>query len=250
MVECSMKSNRYSQFSLHFFKKILREDDEKNLLMEKANIGMPYEEYQSLVYMNTLMVSIVVTILSITLHLLIPGFPWILIPILIGAAAGVTWLIHWYYPVYEVKRRANSIERFLPYSINFISTMAETGISPAEIFRTLAKTDIYGEIQNEAKKITKEIDVMGVDAITALKHGLERTPSKKFKAFLQGLIGTIQTGSSLGAFLSSSVERYMREDLLARKKNLEFLGLIAELFVMAVIAFPLFLVIIISIMVS
>ncbi|GAI47790.1 unnamed protein product, partial [marine sediment metagenome] len=45
-----------------------------------------------------------------------------------------------------------------------------------------------------------------------------------------------------------SVERYMYEDLEERKKNLDSLAIMAESFVVTVVAFPLFLVIIISIM--
>ncbi|HEC89556.1 MAG TPA: hypothetical protein ENI44_03120, partial [Thermoplasmatales archaeon] len=248
-----MKSTKYSQFSLHIFKKIanrfFREDGEKNLLMEKANIGIHYEEYKALTCMNTLIAAISSITVALLLYLLFPSNSMLLLSlILVVCIPSIVGLIYWYYPSYRIKSRAADIDRFLPYSINFISTMSETGVSPGEIFRTLAKTDIYGEIQVEAKKIAKEIDIMGIDNITALKHGLERSPSKKFKAFLQGMIGTIQTGSDLSSFLTSSVDRYLRDDLLSRKKNLEFLGLIAELFVMAVIAFPLFLVIIIAVM--
>ena len=247
-----MRSTKYSQFSLRIFKRIASrffiEDGERNLLMEKANINLPYEEYKALACMNILISILLPVVVIFVITFLIPSIPFSILAILAICIPSIVGLAYWYYPEYRIKSRAADIERFLPYSINFISTMSKTGISPGEIFRTLAKADIYGEIQNEAKKIAKEIDVMGVDNLTALKHGLERTPSKKFKAFLQGMIGTIQTGSDLSAFLNSSVERYMRDDLLARKKNLEFLGLIAELFVMAVIAFPLFLVIIISVM--
>ncbi len=247
-----MRSTKYSQFSLRIFKRIASrffiEDRERNLLMEKANINLPYEEYKALACMNILISILLPVVVIFVITFLIPSIPFSILAILAICIPSIVGLAYWYYPEYRIKSRAADIERFLPYSINFISTMSKTGISPGEIFRTLAKADIYGEIQNEAKKIAKEIDVMGVDNLTALKHGLERTPSKKFKAFLQGMIGTIQTGSDLSAFLNSSVERYMRDDLLARKKNLEFLGLIAELFVMAVIAFPLFLVIIISVM--
>jgi len=126
--------------------------------------------------------------------------------------------------------------------------MSETGLSPGEMFRTLATTNIYGEIQLEAKRISREINFMGVDSITALERALERTPSVKFKSFIQGLLGTLQAGSNLENYLSTMVRQYMEDDLLLRQKNLEFLSLIAELFVMAVIAFPLFLVIIVSVM--
>ena len=51
--------------------------------------------------------------------------------------------------------------------------MAVAGISPAEIFQTLANISVYGEVQKEAMKVSKEISVMGVDNITAIKHAIE-----------------------------------------------------------------------------
>ncbi|MCJ7697294.1 MAG: secretion system protein, partial [Thermoplasmata archaeon] len=96
-----------------------------------------------------------------------------------------------YLPDFYIKKRAANIDRFLPYAVNFISTMAIAGVSPADIFRSFSTINIYGEVQIEAKKIIKELDVMGIDTITALKQAIENTPSKKFKSFLQGIIGAI-----------------------------------------------------------
>ena len=71
---------------------------------------------------------------------------------------------------------------------------------------------------------------------------------KKFKSFLQGIIGTIQSGSDLHIYLSTIVDQYMADEFLARKKNLDTLGVLAETFVTTLVAFPIFLVIIISVM--
>ena len=126
--------------------------------------------------------------------------------------------------------------------------MSVAGISPAEIFEALANVDLYGEIQKEAKKITTEINMMGIDTVTALKNAIKISPSDKFKEFIQGILSTIQSGSELGPYFERCVEKYMTRDLFERKKNLESLAIMAESFVVTVIAFPLFLVIIISVM--
>ena len=66
--------------------------------------------------------------------------------------------------------------------------------------------------------------------------------------FIQGMIGVIHSGSQLAPYFDRCVEKYMRTDLIDRKRNLEALAVMAEAFVVTVIAFPLFLVIILSIM--
>jgi flagellar protein FlaJ len=151
-------------------------------------------------------------------------------------------------PTTKSKERGKNIDRFLPYATNFINTMSVAGISPAEIFETLSNVKLYGEIQKEAQKITTEINLMGIDTITALKNAIHISPSEKFKEFIQGMIGVIQSGSELGPYFNRCVEKYMQMDLFERKRNLESLAVMAEAFVVTVIAFPLFLVIILSIM--
>ena len=164
-----------------------------------------------------------------------------IIPILIG----MTYI---QLPVSKAKIRGKNIDRYLPYVANFINTMSAAGTSPSEIFGTLSGIELYSEVQKEAKKITTEIELMGIDTITALKHAIMISPSKRFAEFIQGIVGVIQSGSELAPYFERCVERYMFEDLDVRKKNLESLAIMAESFVVTVIAFPLFLVIIISIM--
>lgn len=126
--------------------------------------------------------------------------------------------------------------------------MSVAGISPSEIFETLSTVKLYGEVQKEAKKISTEISMMGVDTITAIQHAIQISPSEKFKEFLQGILSVIQSGSELGPYFNRCVERYMETDMVDRKRDLESLAVMAEAFVVTVIAFPLFLVIIISVM--
>ena len=151
-------------------------------------------------------------------------------------------------PTSRAKSRGKKIDKYMPYATNFINTMSVAGISPAEIFEALSTIKLYGEVQKEAKKITTEIDIMGVDTITALRNAIKITPSEKFKEFIQGMLGVIQSGSELGPYFNRCVDKYMLTDLIDRKRNLESLAIMAESFVVTVIAFPLFLIIIFSIM--
>ena len=250
-----MKSTRYTDFCRGIFGNIFlkqkkQELKEKQLLLEQANIQMDYEEYASFVLMNTLLTIITTFTIFFIVYILLPKTDVTLlllltIPILITIIVASIYL---YLPRHYIKKRGENIDRFLPYAINFISSMAVAGVSPADIFQTLATVGVYGEIQTEAKRIAKEIKIMGIDNITALKNAIELSPSRKFKAFIQGMIGTIQSGSDLHTYLSNISEKYLEEDLIERKKHLEMLSVVAESFVISVIAFPIFLVIILSIM--
>ncbi len=222
--------------------------EEKNLNLVKADIQMSYEEFYSTAIMSMIIGYILSLVCTIMFYFLAPSnitlALLVLIPILVTIFIGVGFL---YYPKYKINMRAKEIDLFLPYAINFISSMAVAGISPAEIFITLSSVDVYGEVQKEAIKIAKEIEIMGMDNISALKHAIDITPSRKFKAFLQGIIGTIQSGSDLHLYLRSIAVKYMEDDLTDRKKDLDLLEVIAEILVLCAIAFPILLVIILTV---
>ena len=248
-----MKSTKYSRFCRNLFENLFKKfnisETTKNNLLEKADIAMVYQEYYSMVLMNIILGFISAFTSAIIFYLLIPHPITALLMLIISSVVPIS--IGLYYlslPSSKAKSRAKKIDRYLPYATNFINTMSVAGISPAEIFEALSKVELYGEIQKEAQKIVTEIKMMGVDTITALKNAIEISPSEKFKEFLQGIIAVIQSGSELGPYFERCVERYMTRDLVERKRNLETLAIIAETFVVTVIAFPLFLVIIISIM--
>lgn len=248
-----MKSTKYTRFCRRVFattfEKFNISETSKNRLLEKADISMVYQEYFSMVLMNLLIGFIVTFTSTLLLYLLIPNDITALLILVITSIIPITiGVVYIQLPASKAKTRGKNIDRSLPYIANFINTMSAAGTSPSEMFGTLAGIELYGEVQKEAKKITTEIELMGIDTITALKNAVVISPSEKFKEFLQGIIGVIQSGSELGPYFDRCVEKFMFEDLQERKKNLDALAVMAESFVVTVIAFPLFLVIIISIM--
>ena len=248
-----MKSTKYTRFCRRLFENTFERFDiietTKNNMLEKADIAMVYQEYFSMVLMNIIIGFVASFISTLILYVIIPNqitaFLILMISLLVTVGTGLYYLG---LPSSMAKTRGRKIDRFLPYAANFINTMSVAGISPAEIFEALSNIELYGEIQKEAQKITTEISLMGVDTITALKNAIAISPSDKFKEFIQGILAVIQSGSELAPYFERCVDKYMTKDLVERKKNLESLAIMAESFVVTVIAFPLFLVIIIAIM--
>ena len=248
-----MKSTPYTRLCRRIFAdmfiKMNISETNKNRLLEKADISMIYPEYFSMVLMNMMIGFLASFFSTLFLYLLIPNtITALLILVVSSIIPTMIGLVYIRLPVSKAKTRGKNIDRYLPYIANFINTMSAAGISPSEVFGTVSGIDLYGEVQKEAQKITAEIELMGIDAVTALNHAIAISPSKKFAEFVQGIVGVIQSGSELAPYFERCVEKYMFDDLDDRKKNLESLGIMAETFVTTVIAFPLFLVIIISIM--
>ena len=248
-----MKSTNYSRFCRRLFSNIFEKynivDVRKNNLLEKADIPIVYQEYYSMILMNIILGFISTFIPTLILYLIIPNNITALLMLVVSCI--IPFSISVYYislPKSKAKSRGKKIDRYIPYATNFINTMSVAGISPSEIFEALSKVELYGEIQKESKKIVTEINMMGVDTVTALQNAINISPSNKFKEFIQGILATIQSGSQLGPYFERCVEKYMATDLIERKRNLDSLAIMAEAFVTTVIAFPLFLVIIISVM--
>ncbi len=245
--------------------------DLRNSLLT-ARMKIPFEVYLSTAYLASSVIGIVSAILlgTVTWLFNIPGMitykgevPEVLLSLnqysqIIGTliativsfaiVAGIIFLVFLLYPGFVSGNRKRNIESTLPYAINYVTAMSTAGIPPAEIFRQLGSSTIYGESATEARFIALEIDLFGRDLIDALRVVSSTTPSFRMKEFLQGSMGCISAGSNLTEYFRNKAEQYALENRQTQKMFLETLGLIAESYVTAMVAGPLFLIILQSIM--
>jgi len=225
-------------------------NDKMKLNLEKAHIDIRPDAYLSYVWMNTILAAVVSFIICISLVVflrssLIISITLISIPILTSIFAYFYFMS---YPGMKAKNRRKKIDMHLPYALNFISAMSSAGITPTEIFKSLSKQKIYGEIREESLWIYRDVGLLGRDIISAIKANIDRTPSEKFKEFLQGVIITVQSGGALKPYFMSKAEQYTRENRIAQKQLIESLGIMAEAYVTAAVAGVLLIIIIIPLM--
>lgn len=161
---------------------------------------------------------------------------------------GLTFAAFLMYPGIEAGNRQRKIDASLPYAINYVTSMSTAGITPAEVFRLLGDSPIYGESSVEARYIAREIDIFGKDLIDALRLVSASTPSKRMKEFLQGAMASISSGGNLTDYFRNKADQYALENRQTQKQFLDFLALIAESYVTAMVAGTLFLIILQSIM--
>ncbi|MDD1668907.1 MAG: type II secretion system F family protein [Methanomicrobiales archaeon] len=161
---------------------------------------------------------------------------------------GVTYVVFLVYPSIHAGERRRNIDATLPYAINYITAMSTAGITPAEVFKLLAESPIYGESAVEAKYIVREIEIFGKDLTDAIRIVAGITPSDRMKEFLQGAVSAISAGTNLTDYYRNKAGQYAIENRQQQKVFLETLGLIAESYVTALVAGTLFLIILQSIM--
>jgi flagellar protein FlaJ len=228
---------------------------EPNVLLEdslvKAHMRVRADEYQATVYATALVVGIATAAVGVGLGvvLLLSGSPLIgiglfFLPVVATPAA---FMVLGGTPSSNAKTRGRKIDRAIGPAMSFISAMSSADVNIDQIFKELGRQRIYGEVAEEAAWITRDTELLGVDILTAIRRGAQRTPSKKFQDFLQGVVTTATSGGQLKPYFLLKAEQFEREHKLDVQQRVETMGLLAETFVTVVVAFPLFLVIIIAI---
>ena len=165
--------------------------------------------------------------------------------ILFGA---ITYEIFMVYPAVAAGSRSRNIDANMPYAINYLSSMSTAGITPAEIFRLLGDSPIYGECAVEARYIAREVDIFGRDLLDAIRIVSLSTPSQRMKEFLQGATASISSGGNLTDYFRTKSVQYALENRQTQKQFLDTLAMLAESYITVMVAGVLFLIILQSIM--
>ena len=224
--------------------------------LESAHIELRPGAYLSVVMFSTLIGFIAsVAFFMIFVFVLLPLgdiyltgiFALIMLLLPVGIGFGI-YYVSLMLPGSKAKARGKRINANLAYALNFISAMSSAGVTPTEIFKSLSKQDTYGEIKAESSWIYRDIAVLGLDVLTAIRNNIERTPSKKFKEFLQGLVVTVTSGGSLKSYFMAKAEQYLVENRQDQKALMESLGIMAESYVTTAVAGILLLLIVIPLM--
>ncbi len=221
-----------------------------NLL--KAHMKIRAEEYIAYIWMSTIFAAVAGIVggilMSIFLSPVLGGMAY-----LVAGATAVLTPIAVYFglkfmPSSKANSRGKKIDKKLSDAMSFIASMSSANINIDMIFQELAKQPLYGEISEEAKWITRDTEILGMDILNALERATDRCPSDNFTEFLQGVITTSTSGGKLKPYFKSKLKEYQDERQLQVQQNMETLGMLAESFVTVVVAFPLFLVVIMAIM--
>ena len=152
------------------------------------------------------------------------------------------------YPVYVAYSRGTNIDSNLPVIANFMSVLASAGMPPEAIFRSLARVGKEFFIDKEASAIIGDVDLLGMDLNTALKKAAERAPSRQFGRMVDGVITTSLMGGDLAGFLREEAEKFRREKMIMMRHFIDNLGIIAETYITFMVAAPLMLIVMLSVM--
>lgn len=168
----------------------------------------------------------------------------------------------------KIAHRGKTANLYLPHAASFVSAMSASNATMSKIFFALAnqkakKTganyylskwfgmdttrDVFPIISEESASIYRDMNLLGVDTLSAIQSAVERAPSPWLAEFFQGISSTISSGGNLKLYFLNSAERFMEDIKQQQRETLDQLATQAEMFVTVAVAMPIFLIIILII---
>lgn len=213
----------FGRFSPYFLKKVF---PSLPGALERGRVKIYAETYIALMLfcvVITIPISVVAALLAVTfgvLPLLILAF----LPLFIMAGFVVV-------PLNNASDRSTSLERELPFAAAYISVMSSGGIAPYDSFRRLTEVNLMPSMSKEARDIVKDVEIFGVDPLSALETAAKKTPLDLFKDFLGGYSSTVIIGGDIGHFLERKAEDIFKARGLRVKAAADRLGMLLETFI-------------------
>jgi flagellar protein FlaJ len=220
--------------------------------IKQAMMPIPFEVYVTSMVFFSLIAGICGAIIGLVANQFIniqPAIVGYLLPPVAGMTLmAMTFGILQIIPPVRVKNRSTKLLEEIPHFIGYMSTLATSGLSLEEIFKSIAKEETDEDIVKDARFITRNIEILGMDLITAVKDLISRTPPGPYSELLEGAIITSQSGGDLKEYFNATAKVQLEEKKMLLQKTTESLGSVAEIYTILLIVFPLLAVIMLSIM--
>ena len=198
--------------------------------LERAKIKIYAETYVSLMLFSAVL-TLPVSIISIVLLWLYGFMPIIfLIPLPFYVMIGFLLI-----PMSRASERASNLEREMPFAAAYISVMASGGIAPYTSFKRLAEVELMPAMKGEAREVIKDVEIFGIDPLTAIETAAKKNPLDIYKDFLSGYASTVIIGGDIGHFLERKAEDIFKTRALRVKAAAERLGMLLETFIIVMV---------------
>jgi flagellar protein FlaJ len=223
-----------------------------DLNLQKSGVKINFKAYVSLTIFATILSSLVVLISAPCLLIFAFNLPP-LQSILFGVggslfACAFTVIGFYLYPVYRADKLKRALEDELPFTTGYSAILASAGVSPEKVFYSLANLSVPLAVSMEAKNIVRDVNLFGLDIISALEATSKRTPSERFREMLEGFISTIHSGGNLAAYLREKSRQYMKLKGVSLRKFSDTLSVLSEFYVAIIVTGPLLLIIMLAVM--
>ncbi len=198
--------------------------------LEKAGIKIYPETYVSLMLFCAL-VGIPVTIASLVLVVILRFIPLVfLVPMPAYIMIGFILV-----PMSMASDRSHSLEMEMPFAATYVTVMASGGIPPYLSFKRLSIVDLMPKMRKEAREIIKDVEILGIDPLTALQNAAKKNPLDIFRDFVSGYASAVIIGGDVTHFLETKSQDIFKTRSSRVKAAAERLGMLLETFVIVMV---------------
>jgi len=128
--------------------------------------------------------------------------------------------------------RSRALETELPFLIGYITVLAGGGISPLVTIKRICQADkIFPASAREARRILRDIEIFGMDAITALERATQFSANRVFSEFIGGYVAVLKTGGSAVSYLDSKLKEVFADREAKVRSSSDFIGNMAEAYI-------------------
>ena len=213
--------------------------------LRAAHLTTPAKKYLLDITVQTLACALLFAVLIFLLDFLniqlpyIESIPtWALAVFFVGIIPVGTFLFSYFYPKMIASGRKSKIDLDLPYAITYMQALSTT-VTLYDIFKGVFESrDLYGEVSRECGLIVRDVEVFGFDLVTAIENAKEITPSENFRELLNDLLLVHRSGGDLRSFFQAKSDSYREISKNEMDSLLQFLEMIAEIYVTAFVAGP------------
>jgi len=198
--------------------------------LKKAGMKIYPETYVTLMFMSAVLTIPVTVLALVLLYLTKMIFLVFLVPMPV-----FIMLVFMITPSMKASERASSLEREIPFTAAYITVMATGGISPYMSIKRLCNVDLMPATRREAREIMRDVEIFGVDPLSALEDSAKHHPLDVYRDFMAGYASTVITGGDISHFLESKTHDIFKQRSMRIKAAAERLGTLLESFVIVMV---------------
>jgi flagellar protein FlaJ len=131
--------------------------------------------------------------------------------------------------------RATAVDGELAFVVGYLSVLISGGVSPVNLFKRLSTNKLYPACAKEARRIVINVDVLGMDPVSAIEKAARYCPNKVLSDFLSGYIAVTKIGGDISGFVDQKQKDIFTHRSMKLKSSTEFVGTLAEAYLAATV---------------
>jgi flagellar protein FlaJ len=192
--------------------------------IQKSNLRLTPEAMLSVTLLAT-----VISVAAAAAMIVIAFVTHLLFLALAFVAPPIVFLLSFNAPKLSQSSRSYALDNELPFVIGYMNVLAGGGVSPISTLKRISQmSKLFPAAAREAKRILVDVEVFGIDPITALEKAAKFNPNRNFAEFLYGYTTVLKTGGDFVNYLSIKLKEIFDQRESKVKRSSETIGTLAE----------------------